>query len=175
MSDIIAAKSVILVLLIKYWLHSNLLYILKSHYLKYFIIFIKDGCIGSRSTNEADAFCVCCKLYSTFCANCIAGIKHSRSCNQDFNPDQTKWPCLTFKETMYNAIKYKFSPIIHHEIQVNSVKFCYKSIRSFRPEQPCYIQLNTCNKISMYQHMFAKCAQTATYSEIPTYESVKTA
>lgn len=84
------------VLLIKYWLHSNLLYIFKSHYLKYFIIFIKDRCIWSWSTNEAYAFCVCCKLYSTFCANCIAGIKHSRSCNQDYNSDQTKLPCLTF-------------------------------------------------------------------------------
>jgi len=54
-----------------------------TNYLQYFIIFIQDWCIWSGSTNVADAFCVRCKLHSTFCAYCITRIEHSRSCKQN--------------------------------------------------------------------------------------------
>lgn len=63
--------------------NSHMYYNFSWHYLQYFIIFIQNWCIWSGSTNEADAFCVRCKLHSTFCAYCITRIEHSGSCKQN--------------------------------------------------------------------------------------------
>jgi hypothetical protein len=75
---------------------------------------------------------------------------------------------------MYNAIKYKFSPTVQHEIQANLVKFCYKfpdniiheifSARAALLHSIKHMQQNQ----YVLEHFFAKCAQTATYTEICT-------